>query len=81
MTLMVCLVSMTLAQPVVRPLGAGDPSTGLRGVATSDTSVWFTAASDDTPQAGGTRVYRLVRDGGQVESIVGNTEWKGQRQE
>jgi ELWxxDGT repeat protein len=81
MTLMVCLVSMTLAQPVVRPLGAGDRSSGLRVVATSDTSVWFTAASDDTPQAGGTRVYRLVRDGGQVESIVGNTEWKGQRQQ
>lgn len=77
MTFVTCLVSLSLAQPIVRELDPGERSSDFQLVAANQTSVWFTAGEGSSLRRGGTRVFRFDRDAGQLESAISGAEWPG----
>ncbi|MDX2009800.1 MAG: hypothetical protein SFW67_06410 [Myxococcaceae bacterium] len=78
MTLTGLLIAVTLAQPAVRPLDVqGEVTTDAQIVAVNDAFVWFTFGEASTFLFGGSRVFRMSRDGGAVVDAIAGRDWTG----
>ncbi len=78
MSVLGLVMVVSLAQPVVRPLELqGELTTEAQVIAANDAFIWFTAGEASSWRRGGSRVFRLTRDGGAVEDVISGNDWSG----